>query len=180
LKRLFKSYLTLSIFTLIIVGLDQATKTWVRNTIPVGSSLYPIESLSPFFRIVHWYNTGAAFGMLKGFGDVFTILAILVAVVIIYYFPRVSEQDWVLRLAMALELGGALGNLVDRLTIGHVIDFLSFGNFPVFNIADSCITIGVGVLILGMLFQDWKDRQKETENNEIEPSDEISDQEGLR
>lgn len=88
--------------------------------------------------------------MLQGFGDIFTILAILVAGAIIYYFPKVPREDWPLRLAMSLQLGGALGNLIDRLTQGYVIDFISVGNFPVFNVADSSIFMGVVILILSM------------------------------
>jgi signal peptidase II len=92
--------------------------------------------------------------MLQGFGDVFTVLAILVAIAIIYYFPQVPPKDWVLRLAMGMQLGGALGNLIDRLTVGSVTDFISIGTFPVFNVADASISTGVAILILGMWFKD--------------------------
>jgi signal peptidase II len=113
--------------------------------------------LEPYARIVHWKNTGAAFGIFQGFGDVFTVLAFVVAGAILYYFPQVPREDWVLRLAMGLQFSGAVGNLIDRLTIGWVTDFVSVGRFPVFNVADACISIGTAILVLGV----WiKDRQQ--------------------
>ena len=101
-------------------------------------------------RIVHWSNSGAAFGTFQNGNPVFTVLAILVIIAIIYYYPRVEANDWTLRLAMGLQLGGAAGNLVDRLLMHRVTDFISVGNFPVFNVADASISIGVVVLLLGV------------------------------
>ena len=72
-----------------------------------------------------------------------------------------SANDWTLRLALSLQLGGALGNLVDRFRWGHVIDFISVGNFPVFNVADSSISLGVAVLILGVWLQERKQKKIE-------------------
>jgi signal peptidase II len=83
-------------------------------------------------------------------GGIFTLLAVFVAAMIIYYFPRIGRGDWALRLAMGLQLGGALGNLTDRIQHGYVTDFISVSTFPVFNIADSAITLGVIVLVLDM------------------------------
>ena len=179
MKRYFKNYLVLALVAFLIVGLDQYTKAWIRANIPLGSSFSPVEAVFPFFKLVHWYNTGVAFGLFQGFGDIFTILAILVVAAIIYYYPRVPEHDWTLRLAMGLQLGGALGNLVDRVTIGHVTDFIAVGNFPVFNIADSSITVGVMVLVLGMLIQEQRAKQKsEAEEKRTDPSNEVINNEG--
>ena len=80
----------------------------------------------------------------------FTVLAFIVIGAIIYYFPQVDKNDWTLRLAMSMQLGGAVGNLIDRLTIGHVTDFISIGNFAVFNVADASISVGAAVLLLGV------------------------------
>jgi signal peptidase II len=134
------------------VGLDQWTKELVRAHIPLGSDWLPagLEWLLPYARVRHWYNTGAAFGFFKDGGLLFMILAVLVVILIIYFFPRVPRQEWYLRLAMSLQMGGALGNLIDRLRFeGRVTDFISVGNFAVFNIADSSITVGVAILVLG-------------------------------
>ena len=103
-------------------------------------------------------------------GGVFAILAVIVVIAIIYYFPRVEEDDWPLRLAMGMQLAGALGNLIDRLTLGgKVTDFISVMTFPVFNVADSSITLGVAVLILGVW---WKERhEKKVEAQTESPTD---------
>ncbi|MDP3184307.1 MAG: signal peptidase II [Anaerolineales bacterium] len=134
----------------IVIILDQWTKALVRNNLPIGGIWMPLDWLRPYARIVHWYNSGAAFGLFQNGGMVFAILALLVAGLILYYFPRTSPRDWTLRLAMGLQLGGATGNLIDRLTMDwRVTDFISIGAFPVFNVADSSITIVVVVLLLG-------------------------------
>lgn len=133
-----------------IIALDQITKTIIRMNLEIGEIWAPWDWLAPYARFVHWKNTGAAFGMAPGLSEVFKYLAIVVGIAIIAYFPQVPRQDWPLRYAMSLQLGGALGNLIDRLTIGHVTDFISVGNFAVFNIADASISIGVAVLIIGL------------------------------
>ena len=100
-----------------------------------------------------------------GDGALISILAIIVSIAIIWYFPQVPKADWPLRLAMCLQLGGAMGNLIDRLVIGHVTDFISVGDFPVFNVADSAITIGVVVLVIGV----WLQERREKQNAPINP-----------
>ncbi len=156
MKQIVKDYLGLGLLAGVIVALDQWTKALVEANIAFGEFWSPWTWLTPYARIVHWKNTGAAFGILQNFGGVFTILAIIVAAAILYYYPQVPREDRILRLAMGLQLGGALGNLVDRVTQGYVTDFISVGNFAVFNIADASISSGVAVLILGI----WlKDRQ---------------------
>jgi signal peptidase II len=123
----------------------------------------PWNWLSPYVRIVYWHNSGAAFGMGQEFSLVFTILAIVVATVIIIYYPQIPREDWPLRIALGLQFGGALGNLTDRLLIGYVTDFISVGTFPVFNIADASISTGVVVLIGGMWIIERQQKLKEPE-----------------
>jgi signal peptidase II len=154
LKRYIPDYLLLFGFSGTLIVLDQWTKLLVRSRLAFQEFWAPWDWLLPYARIVHWHNTGAAFGMLPGFGDVFTVLAFFVSLAILYYFPKVPRQDYVLRLAMGLQLSGAVGNLIDRLTIGHVTDFISLGTFPVFNIADASISTGVVVLIFGVWFRE--------------------------
>lgn len=133
-----------------VIALDQWTKTLVRTHLQFGEVWSPYKWLEPYARIVHWKNTGAAFGMLPGFSDLFTILAFVVAIAILYYYPQIPRQERLLRLALGLQMGGAVGNLIDRLTIGSVTDFISIGTFPVFNVADASISTGVAVLVLGV------------------------------
>lgn len=167
LKKLLRNYSLLIIVATIIISLDQYTKYLVRQNLDLWTETWaPWDWMLPYVRIVHVPNTGVAFGMFQGFGDIFSIVAIIVALIIVFYFPRVPVSDWSLRLAMSLQLSGALGNLIDRLTIGHVTDFVSVGNFPVWNIADSSITIGVVVLILGVLITEIEEKKRKVSNQE--------------
>jgi signal peptidase II len=150
LKKHLPDYAFLLIVAGAIVALDQWTKAMVRANLSFGDQWAPWDWLLPYARFVHWRNTGAAFGMFQNLNDVFIVLAILVAGFIVYYFPQVPRSEWFLRLAMGLQCGGALGNLVDRIRDGYVTDFISIGSFAVFNVADSCISVGVAVLIVGM------------------------------
>jgi signal peptidase II len=158
LNQKVKDYLVLFGVAGAIIALDQWTKWLVRENIEFGAQWLPewLMWLGPYARIVHWRNSGAAFGMFQNGNLVFTILAILVILAIIYYFPQVEAEDWTLKVAMGLQLAGAAGNLIDRLLVGKVTDFISVGAFPVFNVADSSITVGVIVLLLGVW---WKERQ---------------------
>jgi signal peptidase II len=166
LKRILNDYLGLGLMAGIIIALDQWTKALVKANVAFGDFWSPWPWLTHYARIVHWKNTGAAFGILQNFGGVFTILAIIVSIAILYYYPQVPREDRILRLAMGLQLGGALGNLIDRLTQGYVTDFISVGNFAVFNIADASISSGVAVLIIGI----WlKDRQSAKQGEAAAP-----------
>jgi signal peptidase II len=156
LKRIIKGYLFLFLIAGAIIAFDQLTKSLVREQLNFGETWMPLTWLAPYARIVHWQNTGAAFGMSQGYNLVFSALAVMVALAIVYFYPKVPYEEFTLRFAMSLQLGGALGNVVDRLTIGEVTDFISVGSFPVFNIADASITIGVIVLLLGMWLNDRK------------------------
>ncbi len=158
-----------------VIALDQWTKWLVRQHIEFGAQWLPASLgwLMPYARIVNWHNSGAAFGMFQSGGIVFSVLAFIVIGAIIYYYPQVEKEDWTLKLAMGLQLGGAAGNLIDRLIKGKVTDFISIGTFPVFNVADASITIGVIVLLLGV----WiKERQEKVDSSRLivgseQPSD---------
>lgn len=163
LKKNLKSYLILFSIATGIVVLDQWTKSLVRDTLAFGEIWSPWAWLTPYARVVHWSNTGVAFGMFQNNNILFTILVSIIALVIIIYYPRLTEGDWFLMIALSMQLGGAVGNLIDRLTIGHVTDFISVGNFAVFNVADASVTIGVGIMILGLWVQENKQRKKNVE-----------------
>ena len=158
-------YVRLLITAIIVIALDQWTKTLVR-TLPLGSVWMPDgwEWLTPYARIVHWYNTGAAFGSFQGFGLVFTILAFVVVAFIIVYFQQIAGQYWWMQIAMGMQMGGALGNVIDRLTNDmKVTDFISVGSFAVFNVADSAITVGTTILVLGMMYIDKLASEKQAQ-----------------
>jgi signal peptidase II len=163
-KSVLVDIICLLVIAGVIVFLDYFTKNLVRQSLSLGETWMPLEWLAPYARIVHWKNSGAAFGMFQSGGLIFTGLAIVVSIFIIYYFPQVPREEWALRLAMGLQLGGALGNLLDRLLFdGYVTDFISVGTFPVFNIADSSITVGVCVLLLGVWLSERKMKKEREE-----------------
>ena len=160
MKRYFYEYAFLLGLAGAIVAFDQWTKWLVRTRLAFNESWAPWDWLLPYARIVHIQNTGAAFGSFQAFGDVFMVLAIVVSVGILIFYLRVAQNDWLLRVVMGFELGGACGNLVDRFTQRYVTDFVSLGNFAVFNVADASISVGVTILIVGMLIREWKQKQK--------------------
>jgi signal peptidase II len=161
-KSVIQRYWPIATIAALIVALDQWTKWLVRVNIPDGGVWLPesLGWLSPYARIVHWHNTGAAFGMFQDASTVFTVLAFIVIAAIIYYYPHVENSDWSLRLAMSMQLGGAIGNLIDRLTLGRVTDFISIGTFPVFNIADASISVGAAVLLLGVWLMERSEKKE--------------------
>jgi signal peptidase II len=145
-----RNYIFLAILAGTVLLLDQATKEIVRTQLALGEIWMPIEFLRPHMHIVHWTNTAGK----KPNRMVFTVLAILVSGAIIYYYRDSDTATWLVRIALGLQLGGALGNLVDRLIQGTVTDFIWFGFFPaVFNVADGAISLGVALLMLDMLLE---------------------------
>lgn len=144
-----------------VIVFDQATKLLIERFLPLNVSWAPVPELSRFFKITHVSNTGAAFGLFPSGSLLFTIVAVFVAAVIVYYNFQLPAGHRLLRLALGLQLGGALGNLVDRLRLGHVTDFLDFGPWPVFNVADTSIV--AGVIVLGFLMlQEQKEAAEES------------------
>jgi signal peptidase II len=177
LNQKVKDYLILFGVAGLIIVLDQWTKWLVRENIAFGAQWLPegLNWLSPYARIVYWHNSGAAFGMFQNASMIFTVLAFIVIGAIIYYYPQVETADWTLRLAMGLQMGGAAGNLIDRLTIGKVTDFISIGTFPVFNVADSSISVGVAVLLLGVWINERHEKLKKAAEEKSKESGENSD-----
>jgi signal peptidase II len=136
---------------------DQLTKLWIVNHYQYGAS----EAVNSFFNLVRVHNFGAAFSFLNNEGGWqrwgFSIFAALVSLVILVWITRLSSQQKLEGLALALILGGALGNLYDRVTLGYVVDFLDFHwsnrHFPAFNIADSAISIGAVFILIDSFFK---------------------------
>lgn len=168
MKRKFSAYISLFLIAGAIIFLDQWTKELVRNNLEFTDFWSPWPWLTPFARIVHWQNTGAAFGILQSLGSVFAGISIIVSIAIVYYYPLVPKEDWLIRLALGLQFGGAIGNLIDRLTHGGAVtDFISVGSFAVFNVADAAISVGVVLLIFGMWLRER--RLEKASANKTEP-----------
>lgn len=143
---------------LAIVAIDQATKYLVRRSLAVSDSVAVVPG---FMDFTHVRNTGAAFGMLNGVDFPYKTLVIALvataALVGVAFYSRTLGHDQLLaRIGLALIVGGAAGNLIDRLTIGEVVDFVDVYwrsyHFWVFNVADSAITVGVSAMILDMIW----------------------------
>lgn len=150
---------------LVVVALDQITKQVVDAVLTYNEPLVVL----PVFNFTLRYNTGAAFSFLADSGGwqrwFFTVLALVVSVVLVIWLRRLPRRAVFESLGIALILGGAVGNVIDRILFGYVIDFLEFHYqhwyWPAFNVADSAITVGVTVLILDSLFQAKQQRRKQ-------------------
>ena len=138
------------VLSAIVLALDLATKEWVSSVFQYGES----RAVTPFFNLVLVHNAGAAFSFLAGAGGwqrwFFTVITIAISIVILVMLRR-GHDNRVLATGLALVLGGALGNLHDRVTLGYVVDFVQLHAggyyFPAFNVADAAITAGVVLLI---------------------------------
>lgn len=139
-----------------VFAFDQVTKALVRGWLAVGES-WPSDGW--LVKITHVTNTGAAFGILQDAGLFLTITAFIAIAAIVFYYLYPPLEHGLLRVAMGLLLGGALGNLTDRLRQGHVTDFVDFPRYPEFNVADSSIVVGLFVIVWFFLFIEGKQRE---------------------
>ena len=130
---------------------DQISKRVVMANLELGESWNPVPWLRRWVSITYVTNTGAAFGLLPDRGSLLMIVAIVVVAIIAVYYRHLAAGQWLVKLSLGLQLGGALGNLLDRLRYGHVVDFIDFKVWPVFNLADSAITMGVAILAYCLL-----------------------------
>ncbi|MEW8013346.1 MAG: signal peptidase II [Candidatus Sedimenticola endophacoides] len=141
--------------SLLVIGLDQLTKQLVEASLLV----YERVSLLPFFNLTLAYNEGAAFSFLSDQGGwqrwFFVVLALVVTTALVVWLRQLGRGERRVAIALALIIGGAVGNLIDRLLFGHVIDFLDFyygrWHWPTFNLADSAIFLGVVLMLLDAL-----------------------------
>lgn len=135
---------------LVVVVADQVTKYLAVQHLSDGRM---IPVVGDVLRLRYTTNTGAAFGLFQDQGFVLTIIALVVVGVIVFYYRRLPDQMLLVRISLGLQLGGAIGNLVDRLRHGgSVVDFIEFVLWPVFNIADAAIVLGVALLAYYLIF----------------------------
>jgi signal peptidase II len=137
---------------LIILVVDQLSKAWIRANLLEGQSLFKLG----FFRITYVHNTGAAFGLFQDQSFILTIVAIVaISVILVYalfisrFFPWLESK--LSKSALGLLLGGTVGNLIDRLRLGYVTDFIDFSYWPAFNLADASVTVGVILFAYSLL-----------------------------
>jgi len=132
-----------------LIGLDRLTKWWAAGHLKLGE---PHPLIGEGIRLTRLHNVGGAFGAFPGSGGVFTGVSIGVSAVIIVVLVLRRDLSLLFRFGMAVVLAGAIGNLIDRLANGYVLDFFEIRGFPVFNLADACVTIGAGLIIIYVLF----------------------------
>jgi signal peptidase II len=145
---------------------DQLSKYLVMTWLVEGQSWDIAPGLASVFRITYVTNTGGAFGLFPMWGDFFIVVAVIVIVAIIVYYYHLPDGQWLVRVALCLQLGGATGNLADRLHQGFVVDFIDLNfwplhDWPVFNLADSSIVAGVVLLTLLMVLEEQRERSRQ-------------------
>lgn len=132
---------------MIVIFIDQATKFYVYNHLSLNQSISVIPNV---FHITYVRNYGAAFGILAHRTGFFIIITVAVVLFIIGFLRSLPQEYRLMRVALALQLAGAMGNLIDRVRLGFVLDFLDFRIWPVFNVADVAIVLGIGLLLFDM------------------------------
>lgn len=153
------SFVIYYILALFVIALDQITKILVVKNMEIGESINIIEDV---FSITSHRNRGAAWGILEGQMWLFYLITIIVVGGIIYYLYKYAKGKPLLGISLAFMLGGAIGNFIDRLIRQEVVDFLyaRIIDFPIFNIADASLTIGVILLLIQMLIDERKSKEK--------------------
>ncbi|MCM3569135.1 signal peptidase II [Neobacillus mesonae] len=149
------------LIALFVIFLDQLTKWLIEHKMYLGESIPVIDNV---LYITSHRNQGAAWGILQGQMWLFYVITIVVIIGIVYYLQKAAKGKWLLGVSLALMLGGAIGNFIDRVIRKEVVDFIhtfifSY-NFPVFNIADSALCIGVILLMIQMLLEERSSKEK--------------------
>jgi signal peptidase II len=151
---LIKKYSLFTALALLTITADLVTKELVRHYMTLGASYNIVGSLVKFTFI---YNRNAVFGLPCGNQVLYTVFAVVAVIVILYYFTTLTAEQKLEQWALAIIVGGALGNLHDRIRWGQVVDFIEMGyknyTWPIFNVADMAITIGMVLLIFQMFFK---------------------------
>lgn len=150
------------VIALVVIGIDQFTKYLVVRYMEIGES---IEVIPSFFYITSHRNAGAAFGILQGQMWLFYIATVVVVFFVVYYLQKRGRDSRMIGIPLALILGGAIGNFIDRLLFQEVVDFLNVYiftyNYPIFNIADSALVVGVILLTVKLLLDERKEKRQQ-------------------
>lgn len=155
---------------LLVILIDQITKNWVLANMEVGETVLLIPALHPYFQLTRSWNTGIAFGFLAEYGEIFLFVSMAITVVIILYVRHAPPTAYLMQGALALVAGGALGNILDRMQHGAVVDFVHI-RVPglvsnVSNLADHAIVLGVFLLIVESLWRERSERRRQPASEE--------------
>lgn len=149
------------LLAVLVVVLDQAVKYYVASHMTLGMSIPVINNV---FHLTYILNPGAAFSLLEHQTGFFVAVAAVMLAAVGYYYPRIPVQFLWLRIGISLLAGGAVGNVIDRIRTGYVVDFFDFRIWPVFNVADIAIVSGVGLIVFHMLYVEREAEQDEDED----------------
>jgi signal peptidase II len=138
---------------LIVFTLDQLTKYLVVQNVGMGGVWYPLPAFDRL-RILPIVNTGTACGYFPQFSIIFTLAPFFILAIVILFYRSQKQPSWLLSIGVGLIIGGAFGNLVDRLRLGYVLDFVSVSTWPIFNVADSAVSTAVVLMLLWSLLED--------------------------
>ncbi len=153
MKKYLPDYAVLFLIIGVVVMLDQIAKYIIRLYLPLGAIFHPEWALTMYARLVNVGNSGAAVGIFSSMQGFLTLFPLLVGLVVLIYYPRLPKDDGWLRLASGFLLGGAIGNLLDRLYQGYITDFISIGGLPIFNLADLSITLAVAIVFVELMLK---------------------------
>jgi signal peptidase II len=176
--RKYRNWYTLFAVAALTLAADWASKTVVVNNMELYETWHPpVALVRSVVSLTYTTNTGAAFGLFPDHGALFVGIAFVVIAAILVYYRQLPAGYFLVRLALGLQLGGALGNLVDRLRQGYVVDFFDFNFWPMqdwalFNVADSAIVVGTCLLALVMLREDLETQEQQATSSESEAASE--------
>ncbi|GMA47168.1 signal peptidase II [Tetragenococcus muriaticus] len=141
------------LLSLLVIGIDQWVKFWTVTNLEIGETQ---SLLDPLFSLTYVQNQGAAWNILEGQMTFFTLITVIAVVVVTYLIFRYRKESKFLTIGLALVLAGAVGNFIDRIRLGYVVDMIQadFIQFPIFNIADSSLVIGVILIFIYTIFED--------------------------
>ncbi len=151
---------------ILVFLIDQTAKAWVMTHLALGETVAPVPAIANYFAITRSENTGAAFSILPQAGDLFLLIGICMIVGILVFYHRLTGERWIERIALGLLLGGVAGNAMDRIRLGHVVDFVHLQLRPyisnVSNLADHAIVLGICILFV----REWWTSRKKPEGTE--------------
>lgn len=150
-----------------IVVVDQLTKWLVWNTYGPAGDLVESERLGGLLRFHFVRNTGSAFGLFQGQTGILTAATFVAIGFLVVFFYRNARESAIVALSLSMLVGGAIGNLIDRVRLGYVIDWIKLPNWPTFNVADSSITVGMVLLFLTIIIRDMQDESRDQRETEI-------------
>lgn len=160
-----KKWIPVALIAIIAIVIDQIAKLWVVDNVLVNQTIPILESIQPYLQITRTTNTGFAFGLATGGSTIILVLSSVVTVVLLWMVSQTEEAERLQLIAFALVIGGAVGNIIDRIRLGHVVDFVHV-HIPgiisnVSNFADHFVVIGVGLLILDGFLQERRNSSQE-------------------